>query len=360
MNIESLFEATKKDMIHTLERCRIEHMAVCHEAVTIYNQVLESLSRLDAFKKNHHDIFSDTSEAIVVQEEVQEISSVAALSTEPSNSLERPMYVFERKLRGGYVPDINGFVPEAIVRRLDLHHHDYVYADEIPSESEDSRKWYTYELAKKVGAADPKERVQLNYCPVEREGNFLVVRKCLEDGNDIRIHDVPYTLLLNDEDIREFSIQEGDIIDVAYFDGKPERHKVLWKYEYIEEEETAGKKKGKDKPKDSEKAIPQSLTNLSVLVIGNEPSKALYKECIEERGGTFLWADAKDGYDALEVLVKKSDLVIFLLSVSGHTGMKQAKLLCKLYNVPFEPVFGKGKSMIVSIAEKTMMSKLAM
>ena len=116
----------------------------------------------------------------------------------------------------------------------------------------------------------------------------------------------------------------------------------------------SNKKNKKDKNEGEKADLPLSLSDKTILVIGNEPKKVLYQSSIEERGGTFLWADAKDNFTHLESVVRKSDMVFFLLKVSGHTGMKQIKAYCKRYKKPFLTTFSNGRSSMMKTAEETL------
>ena len=64
---------------------------------------------------------------------------------------ERKAYRFERKIKGGFVPEIDAFVPEKIIHDLDLCHGDKVYAHFL-FKPENGPTRYEYELAEK---ADP-------------------------------------------------------------------------------------------------------------------------------------------------------------------------------------------------------------
>lgn len=395
MDPNEMFESTKREMIKMIENCNLSKMVEQKEIFQAYLNFFESMHRLsimreninpDLILSNQPNIEESTSEFVVETKNINEIRSgisetelempveraatdVTGLTvgvTEETGFEERKMYLFERKLRGGFIQELSAVVPEGIVRKMGFEHHDYIYATEIPSTEGHTKKKYHYELAKKAANVVPHDRIQINYCPIEKDGSLFVVRKSLETGQDIRIHDAPQSLLISDEDIREFCLKEGDIVDIAYAKGKAELTKVVYLHHTESDEITSSAKTSPSSPPkkvtkeiqvvDSE-PIPQTLLNKKILVVGNEPDRMHYKEGIEARGGIFLWSDAKDSLITLQANVRKSDIVIFLLSVSGHTGMKQIKRSCKANNIPFLTKFGNGTTSMIRMAEEAVLDK---
>lgn len=351
MDKETILEEAKKDMNYLLKSLDLENIDTTKKSIMDYFSFLEKMIDLEDLVIDKHETTTTeeppaAAETDIAKEEKQHNDE----SNKDLINKESDMYLVERKIRGAYVPEIEGFIPEGIVRRLDIEHHDYVYAEKI-----DEHK-YIYTLAAKGEGKDPENRRQINYCIVENEAGMLVTKRTV--GSD----ECPNTIILNPKDIREMEIDKGDIIDIAFFSDTPERNKILWKHNTSSnpknnERNTNLSKENRKTLRPIENDIDDSsLEGISVLVIGNEPKKALYKFSIEQRGGTFLWADAQDDLTFLEAQVKKSDKVIFLLKVSGHTGMKQIKALCKKYNKPFLTTFSTGKSTVLKMAEEKEMS----
>lgn len=263
-------------------------------------------------------------------------------------------YVFERKLRGGILPDIEAFVPEGIIRRLGIGHGDLVQAEKQSEYG--NRVKYHYTLVESRNEGEAPGRIQMDYCLVEKEAGHLVVRGDYLKNQFIRFDGVRYSLILNEQDIRNFEIKEGDVIDVAYKSDNPSENKVLWMHEtkipVQAEEKSEKKRKEVDTAKEMSEELEQTLAGVNVLIIGNESSKANYQAEIEKRGGTFFWADSNKRMDSYPSLVRKCSFAIFLLGVSGHTCMKQFKQLCKDQNKPFEATFDQGITSIIRTAEE--------
>ncbi len=234
-------------MIKTLEYTMPEHLSKNKDLFESYFELLKSVENLiETKKKNmsnwitHLDETGEkrtlstdaeiliTDKQVELEDENQEntidstVSSVFENIDNQIQTIERPIYLFERKILGGYLPKIDAIVPEGLVRRLGLEHHDYVYATEVASFYH--FKKYHYELAKKVDIAIPTDRIEYKYCPIELDGSILVVRKSSETDLDIRIDGVPQSICIPDFEISRIKppLREGDIIDIAFPDGKPE------------------------------------------------------------------------------------------------------------------------------------------
>lgn len=263
-------------------------------------------------------------------------------------------YIFERKLKGGFVTEINGWVPEKIVRELELRHGDLVYAYEIPlPENQDSPPHYSFEVAERRNMPQPANRVQLNLCRVkdDRLLDRFVVEETV-NGALLKHNDSPMMFSLDPEDVRAFNLEDGDIVDIAYYKGKEDKPKVLWKhitYQRQEQPSTiAERQKAYDKKVAKEKkAYDKQLEGKTVLMIGFEPGRATFGSEIENRGGTFIWSDGREGRDRLESMIVKSDCVIMMQNYMGHNASITANDISKEHGIPCVSLTGFGRSSFV-------------
>lgn len=368
MNRESVLKQTKLEMKRWIDQLEIHNINEVKENLESYFQMVEAVGNLpEAPPVKHKSKKIEQLELELDKEPTQEIETDKTRDIE-SKSEEKTVlhktseyedsqgYVFERKLRGGILPDINAFVPEGIVRKLDIEHGDRLEARKMEDYADDGKNRYHYTLLTKGDRMDAPDRVQLDYCVIKKEAGSLMIDGSSLSGEKVRFNGASFSILLNEMDIRHFELHEGDIVDVAYKKSMPSEHKVLWKHEDIElpEEkstETSKKKKVSDHSEDLVELPEQTLKGMSIMVVGNEGSRTSYQEQIEKRGGEFLWIDAKEKVEKFEPIVKKSSFVIFLLGLSGHTGMKKIKQLCKDYRIPFEATFNQGVTSIVRTAE---------
>ncbi|WPS85287.1 hypothetical protein SMD22_01280 (plasmid) [Brevibacillus halotolerans] len=264
-NPKEVFESTKSDLIQTLQNATFENIMSKKELVDSYFTFFESMNLLMKCKsKDNEDVNIEASNPeitettnFVNQEYVskntvqfldkQQVNSLQELNKKPNSLFEellieeensfksgnqsehpRPMYRFERKLVGGYIPDIDGFVPEGIVRKLELHHHDYIYAKEITKSFGEPKK-YMYEFAKRDDNPEQIERVQISYCKVESYNENLFIRESMEaQSNKYFLNNPKLLFELQPKDIEWFKIKEGDFVDIAFYRGNEKNCKVIW------------------------------------------------------------------------------------------------------------------------------------
>lgn len=271
------------------------------------------------------------------------------------DTIKDKAYPFERKLKGGFVDEINGWVPEKIVRELELRHGDLVYAYEIPlPENQDSPPHYSFEVAERRHQPEPPNRVQLNLCRVkdDRLLDRFVVEETV-NGALLKYNDSPMMFSLDPEDVRAFNLEDGDIIDIAYYKGKEDKPKVLWKHITFNKPSTAPtvaeRQRNYEKkvaPKEK-KEYGKELEGNTVLMIGFEPGKTTFGAEIENRGGTFIWSSGKEGRDRLESMVTKADCVIMMQNYMSHNASITANDIAKEHKIPCVAVTGFGRTSFV-------------
>lgn len=368
VEIQNIEHQLKEEMKTVIDKVSVSNLSDTQHYIERYFKFFNELSEFNQFREDNIITIGVLDTKATEDNENVSLINKSEQIDEDTNNTElseigpdgRKMYKFERNIKAGCLPEIGAYVPESIIRKLNLEHNCYLYAESIGDTYD---RHFNYELAKHSNDPYCPNREQINFCLVENRDGFLMINKSYESG-DIRIGDSPYSILIKENDIIEFGIRENDIIDVAFPAGKPDEAKVIWKHKENAssfEDETISQKilRSKSKTNRTDFEIENqneveltSLENKSVLIIGNERDKAAYKRMIELRGGTFLWADAKDNLTRLESLVRKSDVVIFLLKVSGHIGMEKTKEYCKKYDVPFLTTFSLGKSSIIRMAEE--------
>lgn len=136
-------------------------------------------------------------------------------------------YEFERVIDGGRVRAVSGFnhISERIVRMLGLEHGDIVKATKRIALRESSGYRYEFALVRKR-PKNNEERTQLDRCLVGR--GYVI--KCYASGDPIKIEGHEFVYSIKKEDIKRLFLLEGDIVDVAYPKGKPEKAKVIWRH----------------------------------------------------------------------------------------------------------------------------------
>lgn len=277
------------------------------------------------------------------------------INEEPRDNNSEQLYVFERRLRGGFVPELETVVSESAVRGLNLRHGDLLRVTNVSDDG--TKKRYRFGLGKRVEDVQSTDRVEIRYCVVEDNYGQLVVRDMgvLLEG-DKRPENLPETYILRDKDIVEFEIISGDIVDIAFFAPTPDYIRVIFKHHPSvsgsrQESVISSAVRQKELVVDNEvKNFPKELLDKRVLVIGCEPRKAVYKERFEALGAKFDWTkgsvDAKS-MSELPAKIKKADIVLILIDFIRHRASKDAVAKCKEENVPYTIIDGLGVKTII-------------
>lgn len=259
---------------------------------------------------------------------------------------EIPKYRLERQLRGGFIKELNAYVPEGAIRSIGAEDGDYVYA-----KHKGSGHFY-YELAEK-GSPINTERKEVQFGIVEQSGDlFMVSRSLMNGGQNTKINGVLHTFLLSREDVLELKLEDGDVVDLAFYENKPSTVRVVWKHDTDEKGYQAPLKSGyyKDSNGTKEKFVDPLLENKNVLVLGLEPRKAEYKQAIEQHGGTFDWVEGTEGEERLERKIAKADVVIILIKYIRHHASQFTVKTCKEHQVAYSIVDTFGVQTVVDAA----------
>ncbi|MEV3529119.1 hypothetical protein ABND85_20695 [Paenibacillus larvae] len=141
------------------------------------------------------------------------------------------LYEFRRKLIGGFVMGAaydgsNIFVKETDVKRMGLENGDKLAVKPFGQEY-----MYDYHIVEK--SKNPTtDRVQVDFCFVEEiNGQFCVQKRYA--GSEIvpiNIGNDNIVLYLGEQDVINKRIQDGDLINVAFYEGNTDHVRVLWKH----------------------------------------------------------------------------------------------------------------------------------
>jgi hypothetical protein len=360
LEYKEIFNIVKKDMEKEIRNMEFESVSEVKEKLDHHFKILNSvkvLCEISSVTIDKSDALNDLYQNEKEKEQSQDSTSPVSMEFLEESNEQVKSYLFERKLRGGFIPELKTFVPESAVRSLGIENGDYLFATEKGGYTRNNGKKYRFEIAKKGDSIDAQGRVELKYCLVEKDGELLVVKESMLNGGlPIRLNESRQTFLLRDEDIREFNLKAGDVVDVAYNESNPLFNKVLWKHpiDELEFSETPTssvnkKKKNKEGVK-SEKFEDESLDGKRIMVIGCEPRKSMYKYNIEKRGGEFLWAEGIEAEERLSAMIKKSDAVILLIKFMKHRASKLAVSVCKENDINYGVVDNLGIKSVIDEA----------
>ncbi len=336
MDKEHIFKSAKEDLIQIINDVQEETIKKDAQNIRKYLDFLETLVELQGPKRIEQ-----------LEEDADNGAPTPETHLEP---LERGC-TFERKLKGGFLTDLNIYVPETVVRKLDLQSGDIVEA--TPKESMGREQHYHFTLINKCSEPIHDKREVFNFCKVDKDGSMWVCNE-FQDGKLIKWNEVPFTVRLRDSDVSELDIQQGDIIDIAFYIDKPEVSRIVWKHRTDAEIHTTPLPSSAYKERSFDVTEKQKnlsdLAGRAITLIGNIDHKASYREAFNSAGATFDIMDGNEDKHRLSSAVRRSELVIIIIPNVGHHGAEMAKKYCKENRVPFKTTDTMGTSSILKLA----------
>jgi hypothetical protein len=270
------------------------------------------------------------------------------------------IYRFERRIKGGVIPEIHAFVPEMKIRELGLSHGDLVTAKFLFA-PDNGPKRYEYELIEKADPpTSPENIVEVNMGIVSYEpnrGRYCIRRTVNSD--EIIFEGEKVVLPISDEDMDNSSLdlREGSVVNAAFYANNPDYTRVRWAYST--DEIPAGTSTPKNssyykKKEDSSKEVEQIFEGKTICVLGYEPGWTAYREEVEKRGGELLTLTGRESFDTIFGTIDKSDCLIMILGHVGHTGTIFSVDHCKKNNIPQTSLKTFGRSSFVNAAAELL------
>lgn len=325
---ESLLEYVQSELKTIVGNLNFENLCEEKEKINHYLSFLESLSALPE---------SAASAEPVEDQEVKDPQlEVTPEMTKPAG------YKMARQLKGGLLEDADIYVPESIIRKMGFEEGDLISATEITTGK------YEYCLVEKGSGYQNNNRVQLDFCVIEKEGNAIVCNRNI-NGNFLRYDEAPFTVLIKDHDVDAFNLSDSDIVDIAYYKDNPTRCKVIWKHTIDGEKHISPRPASNYKEAKSEKAeITDDFQNRLITLIGGASHETTYRDAFTSHGARFHYAEGTEPNIATHI--QKSDLVLIVVPEISHTGAKITKKYCKKYNTPLIHSDTKGVSSLLLLA----------
>ena len=350
MNKEKLLVKVKHDMLHVVGELTYKNLSDTRTHIENYFSILGLTKDLPNIPEKEEEVLPEApiliSETPIVTEQIE----------------ERDCYKFERRIKGGYLTGLNAFVPEKIVRELELTTGDIVYADRIQSDAGYSGPpQYDFQVKERTEKKPNDQRVQLNRCMVQKDeltSKFYVDKDWV--GNRVRLPDVPGEIYLPEEDCRHFALQVDDVIDIAYDPKNINYMRIIWRhsmnYGSSEPTESELMLAARQKREKTQKEYDQIFEGKRILMVGFEPGRADMREEVERRGGEFEWASGREVDTRLHSMIRKSDAVVFMLEHVGHRGTIRGTDFALESRVPHASIHSFGRTEFVRAAQEAMES----
>lgn len=144
----------KDHMKNMIDHMQQDTLNDCFTVLTSQYEVLQQLYKIESMKSDIGILDKVTENTSVLDCEMvddadcHEELDLPVMGADDNNAVDKQMYQVERKLKGAYVPEIEGYIPETILRNKDIAHGDYVYAEPI-APNKAGQKRFLYELAEK-------------------------------------------------------------------------------------------------------------------------------------------------------------------------------------------------------------------
>lgn len=334
---EKILERAKEDMLELVEELSFENL---DNNASVINQYIAFLKNLKALpsktqKKNNDNII-----------EIRE-DNLREIYDEKSN-----IYLgeFKRELAGGTVGSFKIFMPEFIVRELDVKNGDWVRAKGVKSmvlKNGTIRTLYEFDIAQRIENEKPTDRVELKFANVEYDSslNAYYIQASYQESLSMRV-------MIPEKDVKTFDISEGDLVDYAYWEEELLDGKFIWKHQVdfdIVEPPKIIKQDNRKNGEELEYEETTLLEGMTIVVAGCESMKNTYEEVVNKNSGEFIFVTGDERPEFMERNIRDSDLIITIIDYIGHGGMNKVRDISKKHEIPIVYTRKMGRSSFLKI-----------
>ncbi len=326
-----------------IDRLVLDNIETYKPIIIQYLDFLEKLKELPVIEKEE-------------QEETEQLEVTQSMEQPQQVTLSGPIFTFIRKLRGGIIPELEYLVSEKVIRELGLQHQDKVRI--VSTIHTDYGPRYSFEIVEKGPGIELENRVQYDICIVEKEPilNTLMVGK--HANGIIKVQEAPHTIILNQKDVNEFSIKEGDLVDISLFSNTPDHCRVIWKHDTNEkledkyERKSSAKKNIKEEPTDDDENNINIDLKLfkgkTIVIVGAFYFKSRYQQAFNKIPNCELIHLVGDEPKArMTSMIKNADVIVVTTTANSHSGTWSAREISKEYEIPFISVDREGINFII-------------
>ncbi|HFD1725271.1 TPA: DUF2325 domain-containing protein [Enterococcus faecium] len=324
------------------ESYNVENMEIINDGIKSQLAIMEAIDKATFLQpecKKDEEIPAIEEQEIDEQGKTEEKTEKKEYVNEDKTVIQG---YFNQNIRGGYIHKKESvFVPEKIIRELEIVHGDFLQATVLKNSYYTKRPEYYFEVIERCGNEEnsPRKLEKLVVVKRNEELNRYYVDFKIED------EELPALATINESDALKFRLQEGDVIDYSHDKNKVIDGKVIWKYNI--EELTKKKEKNKAKPQTKQSKVEPNrvkpiFEGVSILTVGGTNSNLHKnsKEEIEMRKGDYHSLSGDEQKATIVSRIKKADLVVVYTESISHEAMYLTKETCKKY----EKVCGYTKS----------------
>lgn len=307
MNKENLLREMKLEMIKIVENIEYNNFYDSQLNLEKYFNVLNLIWELPISEEGEfqEEIFQEEEDYPEVLEEFQD---------EVNGRYEGKAHL---KLGGADLGSFRIFIPEKLVRILDIEEGDWVRATEIDNRiiNGHPKPIYDYRLIRKGGQEEESLREIVRFSTVEYD-NTLKEYFILSSEVD----KAPTKIILNDQRLGNLTVTQGDIVDYAYWKEDILNGRVIWKHNMTFD--LAKTRSDLDGPEDLELS-EDFLGGNKIAFIGKTDMEEEYTSCIESYGGQVICLEADENYYTVESFLEEVDLAIAFVDTLSASELKK-------------------------------------
>lgn len=265
-------------------------------------------------------------------------------------------YPLSRNLYGGFLltgSSTNSiYVPESIIRELELNDGDVISAEVIPGGSH-LKPFYKYNRLRKGSPLKTavRQEFQFGIVAYDEELKRFYVEQDI-NKNNLRVNESPNRFMISEEDARSYNLKVDDVVDVSWYENNFTKGRTIWKYNVSElpTKETSVSKKmlaykqSETKLAKEKEVALEDFTGKRICLVGVEPYHSDFKEIVESRGGRLVALTSLTKKVTMNASIRKADLVVVGISHTSHDASQYANERAKKYEVPFKAFSGFGKT----------------
>lgn len=362
---EHILKVVRLEIQEIAEELTYENLSQSRELINRYIQLMENVKDIpfarDAKEAIQPELqYEEECEELKEDEKrEEEYCDYTPLQIKEVFDTKNNIYLgqLELKLQGGEIGSFKLYIPEKTIRELGCQNGDWIQASSISNKKMPDgsvKVYYDYKLVQKAEEPAETKRCDLKCVIVKYEN---VLRKYYVEAE---YNGVIQKILLPERDVADLQIQEGDVVDYAYWKENILGGRIVWKHKCEAEEKAIPKINQKctfEEKEDEEENISPIFKNKHIVVVGFESMKNIYREIIEKRGGKFSFFTGSEKSFNTEVALRYADAIIVFVEYVGHSGMFRVKSVSKTYDIPVSYTKKLGQESFIRLVKELIESK---
>lgn len=365
MEKQQIYDIEKKELTALITEMTLDNLCTTLDNIQTHIDLLRCLDRAEYKASDRkYEIESEASPNAILPEDIQEAEETESSFQEGWDE-EGKYYIgtFFKNLRGGTIGSGKTiYVPESVVRNLELEYLDWVKAAVIYAGHGHGKDRYEYTLLEKHKEYDAKSIAEINNRKIIKYGIVRyeeIIKKYCINGK-IENSDLFHKITLSDSDVKKFKIEKGDIIEYAYWQDDSLNGRIVWKHQQeagessekaIHRAESFNNTSKKSSPKNKVKRVLNPIfQGYTICMVGggNRNLHRGIREEVERRNGLFIFCSGDEPKNTLESKLKKADCVVVFTESISHDSMYFTKAVCKEHDITVSYTKNLGNAQFVT------------